>query len=126
VQDFESAKANKAVVRREVQEIFNQGNLDATREVYAPDYIAHGVLGASEDIRGVEGARKFAASIRKSFPDLELTIEDEIAEGDKVVTRLTMRGTHQGEFMGVAPTGKSVEVSANAITRVEGGKIVEY
>jgi steroid delta-isomerase-like uncharacterized protein len=119
------SEENKAIVRREHEEIWNsQGNLDAADEIYAPNYIGHDPT-LPEDIRGVEAARQFAAMYRSAFPDLEFTIEDQIAEGDKVATRLTVRGTHQGELEGIAPTGNRVEITGIVISRIAEGKIAE-
>ena len=82
--------------------MFSQGsNLDAAEEIYAADYIGHEPT--SGDIHGVEGAKQFAATYRQAFPDLQSTIEDQIAEGDKVVTRFRSRGTHQGETEDFGP-----------------------
>ena len=86
---------NKAIIRRQEQEIFIQGNLDAADEIYAPNYVGHDPSNP-EDIRGLEAAKQAAADYRKAFPDLQVTIEDLIAEGDKVATRVRFCGTHQG------------------------------
>ncbi len=119
-----AAEENKAVVRRELEEIFNHtGNLDAADEVYTPDYIGH--QPAPDDIQGVEGAKQFAAIFRRAFPDLRTTVEDQIAEGDKVVTRWMARGTHEGEFVGIAPTGNQVEITGITISRIANGKVAE-
>ncbi len=120
-----SAEENQAVARREIQELFNHnGNLDAADEIYAPDYVGHDPTGA--EIRGVEGAKQYAAALRQAFPDLESTIEDQIAQGDKVVSRFSARGTHQGESEEFGPpTGKRVEITGITIERFEGGKIAE-
>ena len=119
-----SAEENKAVVRREFEEMFNQGgNLDAAEEIYAPDYVGHEP--AFGDSHGVEGAKQFAADFRQAFPDLHTTIEEMVAEGEKIVTRFSTRGTHQGEIMGAAPTGKLVTHTGHQTDRFEGGKIVE-
>lgn len=124
------SEENKALVRRALEEIFTLGNLDAVEDIYAPDYVSHQTATAAtpggEDIHGVEAARQIAAARRATFPDLQITIEDQIAEGDKVATRFTARGTHRGELAGLAPTGKMVEVSGVDICRIEGGKIAEY
>ncbi len=122
-----STEENKALARREIEEIFNaKGNLDAAaQEIYAPNYISHQPAG-NEDLRGLEAIKQFAAGLRRAFPDLQITIEDQIAEGDKVVTRLTSRGTHRGELWGIAPTGREAEVSSVSTNRIEGGKIVEH
>jgi steroid delta-isomerase-like uncharacterized protein len=120
-----SAEENKAVVRREMEEIFNQGgNLDAVEEIYAPNYVGHEPTFG--DIRGVEAAKQFAAEYRQAFPDLQTTIEDQVAEGDKVVTRFTARGTHQGETEDFGPpTGNRLEVTGITIEQFAEGKIVE-
>lgn len=118
------AEENKAIVRREAEEMFNRGNLDAADEIYAVDYVGHDP-NSPEEIRGIEEAKQYAAMYREAFPDLEATIEDQVAEGDKVATRYTFRGTHQGELMGVAPSGNRVEVTGMVISRIEGGKIAE-
>jgi steroid delta-isomerase-like uncharacterized protein len=120
-----SAEENKAVVRREMAELFNHtGNLDAVEEVIAPNYVSHEPT--SGETRGIEGARQFAATFREAFPDLQNTIEDMVAEGDKVVVRFRARGTHQGETEAFGPpTGKSMEITGITIKRVSEGKIVE-
>ena len=121
-----SAQENKSVVRREFEEIFSQGgNLDAAQEIYAPDYVGHEPTFG--DVHGVEGAKQFAATYRQAFPDLQTTMEDQLAEGDKVVTRFTARGTHQGESEDFGPpTGNRIEVTGITIERFsEEGKIVE-
>ena len=120
-----SAEENKAVVRREMAELFNHtGNLDAVEEVIAPNYVSYEPT--SGETRGIEGARQFAATFREAFPDLQNTIEDMVAEGDKVVVRFRARGTHQGETEAFGtPTGKSMEITGITIKRVSEGKIVE-
>ena len=124
------SEKNKALVRRELEEVFTRGNLDAAEDIYASDYVSHETATVSrpgsEDIRGVEAARQIAAARREAFPDLTYTIEDQIAEGDKVATRFTARVTHLGELAGHAPTGKKVEVTGINICRIEGGKITEH
>jgi steroid delta-isomerase-like uncharacterized protein len=119
-----SAEENKAVARRELEEIWNKGNLDAAEDVYAPDYIGHRLAGG-KDIRGLEAIKQLAAATRQAFPDFNHTVEDMLAEGEKVVIRSTIHATHQGEFRGVAPTGKEVEVTSMTMNRIEGGKIAE-
>jgi predicted ester cyclase len=107
-----SSEENKAVVRREQEELWNHtGDLDAAEEIFAPDY--------------VEAAKQEAADFRRGFPDVVSTIEDLIAEGDKVVARWRSRATHLGEYMGVPPTGKEVEFTGISVYRIEGGKIAE-
>ena len=94
---------NKALVRREIEELFNHnGNLDVAEEVYASDFVGHDPT-MPEGIHGIEGARQVAAGVRSAFPDLTCTIEDQIAEGDKVVSRWSASGTHQGETEEMGP-----------------------
>ena len=121
-----SVEENKAIARREMEELFNHtGNLDVADEIYAPDYVGH-EASQPEGVHGVEGARQFAAAIRRAFPDLTCTIEDQVAEGEKVVSRYTIRGTHQGEeFFGVPASGQRIEMRGIQIDRFEGGKLVE-
>jgi predicted ester cyclase len=119
------SEENKAVVRREFEQMFNQGgNLDSAEEIYAPDYVGHEPT--SGESRGVEGAKQFAAAYRQAFPDLECTIEDQVAEGDKVVSRFRARGTHQGETEDLGPlTGNRMEITGISMSRVVRGKLVE-
>jgi predicted ester cyclase len=120
-----STEENKALARRELEEIFAaEGNLDAAEDIYAPHYISHQPAG-DEDLRGSEAIKQFAAGVREAFPDLEITIEDQIAEGDKVLTRLRTRGTHRGELWGIPPTGKEVKITNLSMSRIEGGKMAE-
>jgi steroid delta-isomerase-like uncharacterized protein len=119
-----SAEENKAVARREIEELYAQGNLDAAEEIFAPNYVGHDPT--SGDIRGIEGAKQFAATYRQAFPDLQPTVEDQVAEGEKVVTRFSARGTHQGETEEFGPpTGKWMEITGITIERFAEGKIVE-
>jgi predicted ester cyclase len=112
-----SAQENRIVVRREFEEIFSQGgNLDAAEEIYAPNYVGHEPTFG--DVHGVEGAKQFAATYRQAFPDIQTTMEDQLAEGDKVVSRFTARGTHQGESEDFGPpTGNRIEVTGITIER---------
>jgi steroid delta-isomerase-like uncharacterized protein len=120
-----SVEENTALARRELEEIFDaKGNLDDAEEIYAPNYISHQPAG-DEDIRGVEAMKQFAASMREAFPDLKVTIEEQIAEGDRVLTRFRTRGTHRGELWGMPPTGKEVQITNMSMSRIEGGKMVE-
>ena len=97
-----TTEENKAVVRREFEEMFNSGgNLGAAGTSTLPTTSA--TSPQAGDVRGIEGARQFAANYRAAFPDLEATIEDQLAEGDKVVTRFSGRGTHQGEIEDLGP-----------------------
>ncbi len=115
---------NKALNRRFVEEVINEGNLDAIDELLDPGVVDHAAPPGFPT--GREGAKQFAAMMRSAFPDLHLTIEDMIAEGDKVVMRSTWSGTHQGEFMWIPATGRRVTVSAIDISRVADGRMVEH
>jgi steroid delta-isomerase-like uncharacterized protein len=114
---------NKALIRRMIDEVWNQKNLATVENFAAADCIGHAPTGV--DAHGPDGIRQNVTRFITAFPDLHLTIEDMIAEGDKVVIRFTSRGTHQGEFLGIAPTGKRVTVTATGTYRIEGSKIKE-
>jgi steroid delta-isomerase-like uncharacterized protein len=118
------SEENKAIVRQQEEELFTQGNLDAADEVYAPDYVGHDPSN-SEEVRGLEAAKRAASDYRQAFPDLRVTVEDLIAEGDRVAARLRFRGTHLGELDGIAPTGRRVDCTGIVISRIEEGKIAE-
>jgi steroid delta-isomerase-like uncharacterized protein len=120
-----SAETNKALVRREFEEMFSKGgDLDTAGEYYAPNYVLHEPT--SGEVRGREAARQFAAAYREAFPDLQTEIEDQVAEGDKVVSRFSGRGTHLGETEDFGPaTGNPIEITGITIDRVADGKIVE-
>jgi len=114
------SEENKDLARRSWELL---ENLDILDEVYATDLVWHE---PDQDIQGLEEARQFVSMYKTAFPDLSATVEDVIAEGGKVVTRYTVRGTHQGEMEEFGPpTGRQVEVKGITIHRVEDGKIVE-
>ncbi|MBI4498062.1 MAG: ester cyclase [Chloroflexi bacterium] len=118
------ADANETIVRRAVEEILGKGNLALVDELIAPNYVGH-VTFIPETMRGPEAARKVVQTFRTAFPDLTFTIEDLFTAGDKVACRFTAQGTHQGELMGIRPTGRRGAVSGIALFRVVNGKIVE-
>lgn len=113
----------KAIVQREF-EIFNAGNFGIADEIIADDYVGHDPA-LPEPIRGPEGIKEAAAGYRAAFPDLEVSIEQQLADGEWVVTRWTATGTHEGELFGIAPTGKRSTVSGISVEHVVGGKVVE-
>lgn len=117
-------EANKAVIRRFIDEIINKGELDKTEQYVASDYIEHNPM--PDQPPGSEGFKQLMAMFRSAFPDLHISIDDIIAEGDKVVVRARNSGTHHGEFMGIAPTGKRYEMQEIHIIRLSGGKMVEH
>jgi len=117
------SEENKALVRRFVEEAVNKGNLTILDELVASDYVYHGPNGPQ--FRGPEGYKQLVTMYRTAFPDLRMTTEDMVAEGDKVVTRFSAQGTHRGELMGIAPTGKPVAVTGIFILRFANRKFVE-
>ena len=119
-----SLEENKAIVDRYREEVFNEKTLAATEKYVSPSYVRHDP-GAPAEVRGPDGVKQLATMFFAAFPDIHFTAEDIIAEGDLVVQRLTSHGTHQGAFMGIPPTGKSLTVTAIEIFRIAGGKIVE-
>ena len=108
-----SAEQNKAIARRFIEEVWNKKTLAAIDELYAPNAIEHRDLPPFELDR--ESAKQYTAPLFSAFPDVHVTIEDMVAEGDRVVTRWTARGTHQGELMGIAPTSKTIAVMGISI-----------
>ncbi len=118
-----AAAENSALVRRFIEEIFNQGNLEVAEEILAPDYQHHdpttGQFGS-----GIEGFKQMISLYRQAF-DLQIVLEDQVAAEDKVVDRWTGHGTHQGEFMGMAPTGRKITATGISIHRIADGKIAE-
>ena len=119
-----SVEQNKALARKAFEEVINSGNLDLVDETTAAEFVRHD-LGGLPDIVGSEAVKLFIKGGRAAFPDIHMTIEDLIAEGHKVVVRYTARGTHTGEFRGIAPTGKQVTWAGINIYQEEGGKVVE-
>lgn len=114
---------NKSVVLRSEAELWSKGNLAAADELYSPDFVCHFVVGP--EWRGVQGIKDVVARHRRSFPNWNEKVEDIVAEGDRVVIRFTSTGTQEGEFEGIAPTGKKVKIVEVAIFRLAHGKIVE-
>jgi steroid delta-isomerase-like uncharacterized protein len=118
------SEGNKNVVRRLFEEVWNKGNLPVTDELFAPNYTHHD--SSTPDLgRGPESEKKRATLYRTAFPDLRLTIEDIIAEGETVMARWSCRGTHKGDLSGIAPTGKQFTISGVSIARIANGKMAE-
>jgi len=118
-----SVEENKELVRRFVEEFWNEGNAAAADELMTVDAEIHMPTGELVDLDGLKG---FAGAFRGSFPDWHSTFEELIAEGDRVAERWTGRGTHQGELQGIAPTDRRVEVPGSVFYRIVDGKIVEF
>lgn len=119
-----STDENKALVRRTIEEVWNKGSLAGVDELLATDYVGHFAI-LPEPVRGHTAFKQFASHYFTAFPDIRVTIDDLVADGDKVVVRWTARGTHRGELMGIPPTGKPVTVTGMWIHRVAGGRIAE-
>ncbi len=117
-----STEENKAKVRRIIEEVWNGGNLAVLDELVAPNCVFHDL---STTFRGPEGIKRYVMMYRMAFPAVHFTIDDLIAEGERVVIRWTVTGTHQGELRGIAPTGKHVTVMGMVISRFAKGKVEE-
>ena len=119
-----SARENKTTVRRFVDEVQSGGNIDAIDELCSPEFVNHSAPPGVPS--NCEGVKQLTAMFRQAFPDSYFTVEDMVAEGDKVATRKTFHGTHQGEFMGIPPTGQQVSIGLIDIVRIAGGQVVEH
>ena len=119
-----SAEQNKSLVRRFVDEVQSGGNIDAIDELCSPEFVNHSAPPGVPSNR--EGVKQLTAMFRRAFPDSYFTVEDMIAEGDKVATRKTFHGTHRGEFMGIPPTGQRVSIGLIDIVRIVDGRVVEH
>ena len=117
-----STEENKALLRR-TYEAVNQGNLTAFFELFTPDFVLHN---GSMTIEGLEAFKPLETMLLAALPDIHYTVEDLVAEGDKVAVRLTVTGTHRGVLLGVPPTGKHTTVTESAISRIVGSKIAEH
>ena len=118
-----SAEDNKATARRWYEEVFNAGNLDLIHELFAPNFVDHDPV---NPLPGLEGVRQVVGMYRGAFPDLHITVEDWVAEADKVVIRFRAQGTHKGPLMGIPPTEKQVTVTGIDMLGFEHGKISEH
>ena len=118
-----SIEENKNIVRR-YQEIYNSNDLEALSEVVSEDLLTPKIMPGIP--AGIEGAKTAHQIMLAGFPDYQTAIDDLIAEGDKVVARITMSGTHTGSFMGIPPTGKRISFTGMYIARIDDGKIVEH
>ena len=118
------SEQNKTAVRRLFDELWNKGNLPVADELIAPTYTHHDA--STPDVgRGPESEKKRVTHYRNAFPDMRLTIEDIIADGETVIVRWSCRGQHKGELAGIAPTGKQFAISGVTISRFANGKVVE-
>jgi steroid delta-isomerase-like uncharacterized protein len=118
--------AHKALLHRWFEEVWNKGRADAIDEMLAADGIAHGLSDeAGQPLRGVAGFRAFHEKFRGAFPDIVVTVEDTVVEGDKVAARCHVRARHTGDSLGLAATDKPIEITGITMARVKNGKIVE-
>jgi steroid delta-isomerase-like uncharacterized protein len=115
---------NKSLARRAMEELWTRGDLTVIDQLYSDDCVFHD-LGSPEDIHGRDGLKQYARMYRTACPDLQCTVEEIMAEGDKVALRWVSRGTHQGDLMGIAPTGKQVTFRGIQMQRISEGKIEE-
>jgi steroid delta-isomerase-like uncharacterized protein len=118
-----SVEENKAETRRAIKEFWNQGNMELLDEFWAPNYVNHDP--SNPEVRDLEGFKQWVGMVRNAFPDLNVNVDDLIAEGDKVALRWTFRGTHKGEFGKISATGKQVTITGITISRIADGKTVE-
>ncbi len=115
---------NKAIIRRLVEEVYNGDDLDVLEELLTPEFVNHSAV--PEHKHGIEGFKHVNRWVRAGFSDAHYEIEDMIAEGDKVATRYTLEGTHEGELFGVPPTGQRLSIKSISVERVSDGKIREH
>jgi steroid delta-isomerase-like uncharacterized protein len=115
--------STSVIARRFFDEIFSEGKLDLVDELFATEYV--GQSGHEEATRGPQGVREYVDALREGVSDLTVAVDDQVVEGDKVATRWTARGTHDGELMGIAPTGRTAAVTGISIQRIQDGKVVE-
>ena len=120
------SEENKIVVRRFFEEVINARRVDRADEFVTADYVEHQQLPGAEGRQGIEVAKAFLSMMRGAFPDYRFDVEDLVAEGDKVVARVAVTGTHHGEMMGLAPTGRRVQTSGIEVFRLAGGTLAEH
>ena len=116
--------ANKALVRRWIEEVLTGGNLELVEGIFARNYVLHDPS-FPRDVHGPEGIKRYVAAYRSAFPNARFAVEEQMAEGDTVVSRWTAQGTHTGDFLGIAPTGEEVTVTGIEFDRVGGDRIEE-
>jgi steroid delta-isomerase-like uncharacterized protein len=114
---------NKTFYRRFIKQVFNEGRLDLVDGLLSPSYVFHDAPPGTPP--GPEGIKQIVSTFRAAFPDLEITVDDLVAEGDKVSARTTMRGTHRGVFLGFPGTGKAVTMTGLTMVRIVDGSLVE-
>jgi steroid delta-isomerase-like uncharacterized protein len=121
-QEKDTPEQNKILMRHIIEEVWNKGEYSIVDELVSDEYISQS---APETFRGLDSYKQFYSTLRTAFPDIRFTIEDQIAEGDKVVTRWIARATHTGEYQGISPTGRKGVITGITINRTSNGKIIE-
>jgi steroid delta-isomerase-like uncharacterized protein len=120
------SEKNKALIRRWFEEVWNQGRSDVIDELLTDDVVVHGLVdGSGNPVQGIEGFHDFHTQFRGAFPDINVSVEDAISEGDLVVARCRVRGRHTGDHLGFTATNAPVQFDGVAIVRVRDGKIAE-
>jgi len=107
-----------------MEEVLNKGNMQAVDELIAPNFVEHNPFPGQAP--GVEGLKQAMVALRQAFPDLHVTVDEMLSDGDKVVIRSTMKGTHKGNFMNIPATGKQMSVEGIDIVRISNGRAVEH
>jgi steroid delta-isomerase-like uncharacterized protein len=120
-----SIDQNTALIKRYFEEVWNNGKIEVLEEIIAPNYINHSP-GMPNPPQGPEGLKPIVVAIRQAFPDLKYVIKNMVVSDEKIAVYTIMHGTHQGDFFGLAPTGKTIEVAQMQIERIENNKIVEH
>lgn len=119
------SEANKTLVRRWFEEVWNQGHEETIDELFAVNGVGYGLGDTEAPVQGPAGIKPFVRNLRGALPDIHMKIEDIMAEGDRVTVRITAEGTHKGGNLGVAPTGGRVRIEGIVIVRIANGQIVE-
>lgn len=119
-----AVKDNKKLIRKYIEEVINTGNINEIEKFISPNYAE--ILEGKRYLVGIEGAKEHLVGVRQTYPDLKLTVDQQIAEGDWVATCITARGTHKGSWLGIKPTGKQVSFTGVNIEKVENGKITVH
>jgi predicted ester cyclase len=119
-----SNKKNKEIIRRYLEEVINTGNVDKIEDFISPDYVE--VYEGKRYPLGIKGAREHIVGVRQTYPDLKVTVEQQIAEGEWIATSIVARGTHLGVWMGIKPTGQVITFTGVNIDRVVNRRIVEH
>lgn len=111
---------NKLTVRLLIEEVFNRGNLIVLEKIVHPEYR---YSSSTEKMQGIEDLKSFILGLRSAFPNLKITIEEQVGEGENICTRISVTGTHQGDFLDIPPTGKEINVQGIVLSRLENGLI---